>query len=54
VNPAPLTALLAGAADRSTRHALQRLAENAAEFWNHTPRSKLAARTPAQVAVPGP
>lgn len=54
VSPAPLTALLAGAADRSTRHALQRLAENAAEFWNHTPRSTLAARTPAQAAVPGP
>ncbi|MET0152824.1 MAG: hypothetical protein ABW298_09490 [Candidatus Binatia bacterium] len=44
----PLTALLAGAADRSSRHLLHRLGENAVEFWNHTPRSALAARTPAQ------
>jgi hypothetical protein len=43
-----LTALLAGAADRGSRHLLHRLEANAAEFWNHTPRSALAARTPAQ------
>ncbi len=48
VNAEPLTALLTGAADRGSRRVLQRLAQEAAAFWNHTPRSSLAARTPAQ------
>jgi hypothetical protein len=48
LDAAPLAALLAGAADRGSRRSLQRLAQEVAAFWSHTPRSALTARTPAQ------
>jgi hypothetical protein len=51
---APLLALLRAVADSASTRQLQRLAESAAEFWNHTPRSSLGSQTPAQAVEQAP